>query len=106
VSEVARRRSALTRCRRARRGGDAAAKARLPSCNKTGADEVAEIIRAPAPARLIEGGLPTKRLVADVVVSNFADHLPLYLQSQILARSGVKIERSSSRARSARWPPS
>src|SRR5260370_1003731 len=65
------------------------------SCERTGADEVAGIIQAPAPARLIEGGLPTERLVADVVVSKFADHLPLYRQSQILARSGVKIEGST-----------
>jgi transposase len=65
------------------------------SCEKTGADEVAGIIQAPAPARLIEGGLPTERLVADVVVSKFADHLPLYRQSQILARLGVRIERST-----------
>src|SRR5262249_60021814 len=65
------------------------------SCEKMGADEVAGIIQAPAPARLIEGGLPTERLVADVVVSKFADHLPLYRQSQILARQGVRIERST-----------
>ena len=43
-------------------------------CEKNGADEVAGIIQAPAPARLIEGGLPTERLIADVVVSKFADH--------------------------------
>ena len=65
------------------------------SCERNGADEVAGIIQAPAPARLIEGGLPTERLVADVVVSKHADHLPLYRQSQILARSGVHIERST-----------
>ena len=65
------------------------------TCERTGADEVAGIIQAPAPARLIEGGLPTERLVADIVVSKFADHLPLYRQSQILARSGVFIERST-----------
>ncbi|MFL6935533.1 MAG: IS66 family transposase [Xanthobacteraceae bacterium] len=65
------------------------------SCEKNGADEVAGIIQAPAPARLIEGGLPTERLVADIVVSKFADHLPRYRQSQILARSGVRIERST-----------
>ena len=64
-------------------------------CERNGADEVAGIIQAPAPARLIEGGLPTERLVADVVVSKFADHLPLYRQSQILARSGLRIERST-----------
>jgi transposase len=65
------------------------------TCERTGADEVAGIIQAPAPARLIEGGLPTEALVADVVVSKYADHLPLYRQSQILARHGVTIERST-----------
>jgi len=65
------------------------------TCERTGADEVAGIIQAPAPARLIEGGLPTEALVADVVVSKYADHLPLYRQSQILARHGVRIERST-----------
>ena len=65
------------------------------TCEKTGADEVAGIIQAPAPARLIEGGLPTEAFVADVVVSKYADHLPLYRQSQILARQGVRIGRST-----------
>jgi transposase len=65
------------------------------TCEKTGADEVAGIIQAPAPARLVEGGLPTEAFVADVVVSKYADHLPLYRQSQILARQGVRIERST-----------
>ena len=65
------------------------------TCEKTGADKVAGIVQAPAPPRLIEGGLPTEALVADVVVSKHADHLPLYRQSQILARHGVKIERST-----------
>jgi transposase len=65
------------------------------ACEKTGADDVAGIIQAPAPARLIEGGLPTEALVADVVVAKHADHLPLYRQSQILARHGVSIERST-----------
>jgi transposase len=65
------------------------------ACEKTGTDDVAGIIQAPAPARLIEGGLPTEALVADVVVAKHADHLPLYRQSQILARYGVRIERST-----------
>ena len=39
--------------------------------------------QAPAPNRLIEVGLPTEALVADVLVSKYADHLPLYRQSQI-----------------------
>src|SRR5499427_7064492 len=65
------------------------------SCEKNGADNVAGVIQAPAPARLIVGGLPTEAFVADVVVSKYADHLPLYRQAQILARQGVEIERST-----------
>jgi len=42
--------------------------------------------RAEAPARLIEGGLPTEATVAHVLVSKYADHLPLYRQAQIYAR--------------------
>jgi transposase len=47
------------------------------------------------PAHLIEGGLPTEAFVAGVVVSKHADHIPLYRQSQILARDRVIIERST-----------
>jgi transposase len=65
------------------------------SCENNGADNVAGVIQAPAPARLIVGGLPTEVLVAQVVVSKHADHLPLYRQAQILARQGVEIERST-----------
>jgi transposase len=65
------------------------------SCESNGADDVAGVIQAPAPARLIVGGLPTEALVAQVVVSKHADHLPLYRQAQILARQGVEIERST-----------
>ena len=39
------------------------------------------VVRALAPARLIEGGIPTEALVANVMVSRFADHLPLYRQA-------------------------
>ena len=65
------------------------------SCEKTGADHVAGIVQAPAPARLIEGGIPTEALVADVLVSKYADHLPLYRQAQIFARDGLVIDRST-----------
>ena len=47
------------------------------------------VVQAPAPPRLIEGGLPTEALVADVVVSKHADHLPLYRQAQIFTRQGI-----------------
>ena len=51
-------------------------------------------MQAPAPARLIAGGLPTERLVAQVLVAKYADHTPLYRQCQILARQGIAIDRS------------
>lgn len=49
----------------------------------------AGIVQAPAKPRLIEGGMPTEATVANVIVSKYADHLPLYRQSQIYARQGV-----------------
>ena len=45
------------------------------SCEKAGVDDVVGIVQAPAPARLIEGGIQTEALVADVLVSKYADHL-------------------------------
>ncbi len=53
------------------------------------------VVQAPAPARLIEGGMPTEATVAQVLVSKFADHLPLYRQAQIYARQGVNLDRST-----------
>ena len=53
------------------------------------------VVQAPAPARLIEGGIPTEATVAQVLVSKYADHLPLYRQTQIYARQGVALDRST-----------
>jgi transposase len=53
------------------------------------------VVQAPAPARLIEGGLPTEATVAQVLVSKYADHLPLYRQAQIYARQGLMLDRST-----------
>ena len=53
------------------------------------------IVQAPAPVRLIEGGLPTERLVAQVLVDKYADHVPLYRQAQGFARHGVHLDRST-----------
>ena len=53
------------------------------------------VVQAPAPARLIEGGLPTEGAVAHVVVAKYADHLPLYRQAQIYARQGINLDRST-----------
>ncbi|MPQ96228.1 IS66 family transposase [Thioclava sp. JE_KL1] len=53
------------------------------------------VTHASAPAHLIDGGLPTEGAIAHVLVSKYADHLPLYRQSRILARSGIEIHRST-----------
>ena len=54
-----------------------------------------EVVQAAAPERLIESGLPTEALVAQVLVAKYADHLPLYRQAQIWARQGIEIDRST-----------
>ncbi len=53
------------------------------------------ILQVPAPAHLIEGGLPTEGTLAHVAVSKYADHCPLFRQSQIYARSGLDLHRST-----------
>ena len=53
------------------------------------------VVQAPAPARLIEGGLPTEATIAQVLVAKYADHLPLYRQAQIYARQGIELDRST-----------
>jgi transposase len=52
------------------------------------------VVQAPAPERLIKGGLPTEAMVAAVLVSKYAWHLPLYRQTQMLAAQGLDIKRS------------
>lgn len=53
------------------------------------------VVQAPAPARIVEGGIPTEALIAQVLVAKYADHLPLYRQAQIYARQGVQLDRST-----------
>jgi transposase len=53
------------------------------------------IVEAPAPTRPIARGLAGPGLLAHVLVSKYADHLPLYRQSEIYAREGVDLERST-----------
>jgi transposase len=53
------------------------------------------MVQAAAPARLIQGGLPTETMVAHVLVSKYAWHLPLYRQAQMLASQGIEIDRST-----------
>lgn len=53
------------------------------------------IVQAPAPSRPSERGLAGPGLLAHVLVAKYTDHLPLYRQSEIYARSGVELERST-----------
>src|SRR5579871_1002765 len=53
------------------------------------------VVQAPAPARIVEGGIPTEALIAQVLVSKYADHLPLYRQAQIYERQGLRLDRST-----------
>ena len=53
------------------------------------------IVQAEAPSRPIERGLAGPGLLAHVLVSKYCDHQPLYRQSEIYARQGVELERST-----------
>jgi transposase len=53
------------------------------------------IQQAPLPSRPIERGRPGPGLLAHVLVSKYADHLPLYRQSQIFEREGIDLDRST-----------
>ncbi len=53
------------------------------------------IVQASAPSRPIERGLAGAGVITQVLVGKFCDHLPLYRQSQIYARQGVVVERST-----------
>jgi transposase len=61
-----------------------------PSCEEHG------VACAPRPARIIEKGLASDRVVIDTVVRKYADHLPLFRQSVILEReTGLQISRAT-----------
>lgn len=53
------------------------------------------IIQAPVAAHVIDKGIPTTGLLAQVLVAKYADHLPLYRQEAIFGRAGLAIPRST-----------
>jgi transposase len=53
------------------------------------------ITTAPLPAAIIERGQPAPGLLAQVLIAKYADHEPLYRQSEIYRRSGVELARST-----------
>ena len=52
------------------------------------------IVPAPAPSRPIERGIAGPGLLARVLSSKYAEHTPLYRQSEIYSRQGVELSRS------------
>jgi transposase len=53
------------------------------------------IVQEPAPQRPIDRALAGPGLLAHVLVGKYSDHLPLYRQSEIYAREGVELDRST-----------
>lgn len=62
---------------------------------KLACDACSTILQAPAPSRPIPKGMAGPGLLAQVLVSKYADHLPLYRQSEIYDREGISLERST-----------
>src|SRR5215510_576526 len=54
-----------------------------------------KIVQAKAPSRPIERGMAGPGLLAHVLVSKYADHLPLYRQAEIFEREGVELDRAT-----------
>jgi len=54
-----------------------------------------KLVQAPVPAHVIDKGIPTAGLLAQVLVAKFLDHLPLYRQERIFERAGLLIARST-----------
>jgi transposase len=53
------------------------------------------IVQAAAPSRPIERSIAGPGLLAHMLVSKYGDHCPLYRQSEIYAREGVELDRST-----------
>jgi transposase len=53
------------------------------------------LTQAPVPAQIIDKGIPTSGLLAQVLVAKYSDHMPLYRQETIFGRSGFAIPRST-----------
>jgi transposase len=54
-----------------------------------------KLVQAPVPAQIIDKGIPTSNLLANVLVAKYGDHLPLYRLEAIYAREGVPLPRST-----------
>lgn len=62
---------------------------------KLGCRACDRIVQTPLPSMPVERGKPGAGLLAHILVAKYADHLPLYRQSEIYAREGVDLARSN-----------
>jgi len=62
---------------------------------KYGCRACGTIHQVAAPERLIAKGMATPGLIAQVLVSKYGDHMPLYRQARIFARHGIELDRST-----------
>jgi transposase len=53
------------------------------------------LIQAPVPPQIIDKGIPTAGLLAQVLIAKYLDHLPLYRQEAIFGRAGLALPRST-----------
>ncbi|EDT37526.1 IS66 family transposase [Burkholderia ambifaria] len=53
------------------------------------------LIQAPVAPHVIDKGIPTTGLLAQVLVAKYGDHLPLYRQERIFERAGLAIAQST-----------
>lgn len=57
--------------------------------------ECETLVQAPMDPHIIDKGIPTTRLLAQVLVAKYLDHLPLHRQEAIFERAGTAIARST-----------
>jgi len=67
---------------------------RLKYGSPVGAEEHGVVI-APVPERIVPRCLADETLLAHLVVSKFADHLPLHRMATVLGRSGIQLTRQT-----------
>ena len=54
-----------------------------------------QLIQAPVPPHIIDKGIPTAGLLAQVLIAKYLDHAPLYRQESIFERAGLALPRST-----------
>ena len=62
---------------------------------KWACEQCETLIQAPVPPQVINKGIPTAGLLAQVLVAKYSDYLPLYRQERIFGRAGLTIPRST-----------